>query len=163
IGHEFTIGSTQQLAQVLFTELHLQGGKRTKTGYSTDASVLEELVDAHPVVEKVLEWRQLGKLKSTYLDALPGLISQSDHRVHTSFSQVTATTGRLSSSDPNLQNIPIRTDLGTRIREAFVPAHPDWYLLAADYSQIELRILAHVTQDPNLVGAFQQLQDIHAS
>ncbi|HEU0166386.1 MAG TPA: DNA polymerase I, partial [Chloroflexota bacterium] len=163
VGHEFAIGSTQQLANVLFSELHLPGGKRTKTGYSTDASVLEELVDAHPVVQHVLEWRQLGKLKSTYLDALPGLISQTDYRVHTSFSQVTATTGRLSSSDPNLQNIPIRTDLGTRIREAFVPANPDWYLLAADYSQIELRILAHVTQDPNLIEAFVQRQDIHAS
>ena len=163
VGHEFTIGSTQQLAHVLFSELHLQGGKRTKTGYSTDASVLEELVDVHPVVGKVLEWRQLGKLKSTYLDALPGLINQEDYKVHTSFSQVTATTGRLSSSEPNLQNIPIRTDLGTRIRDAFIPSTPDWYLLAADYSQVELRILAHVTQDPNLIGAFQQLQDIHAS
>ncbi|MBV8087656.1 MAG: DNA polymerase I, partial [Chloroflexi bacterium] len=118
VGHEFAIGSTQQLANVLFSELHLPGGKRTKTGYSTDASVLEELVDAHPAVQHVLDWRQFGKLKSTYLDALPGLISQTDYRVHTSFSQVTATTGRLSSSDPNLQNIPIRSDLGTRIREA---------------------------------------------
>ncbi|MBV9119227.1 MAG: DNA polymerase I, partial [Chloroflexi bacterium] len=163
VGHQFTIGSTQQLAGVLFGELHLPGGKRTKTGYSTDASVLEELVDAHPVVAKVLEWRQLGKLKSTYLDALPGLINQETGRVHTSFSQVTATTGRLSSSEPNLQNIPIRTDLGTRIRQAFEPGDRGWSLLAADYSQIELRILAHVTEDDNLIGAFQRLEDIHAS
>jgi DNA polymerase I len=163
VGHEFNIGSTQQLGNVLFGELHMQGGKRTKTGYSTDASVLEELVDVHPVVGKVLEWRQLGKLKSTYVDALPGLINHETGRVHTSFSQTTATTGRLSSSEPNLQNIPIRTELGTRIREAFVCADPSWHLLAADYSQIELRILAHVTQDPNLIGAFQRLEDIHAS
>ena len=163
VGHEFNIGSTQQLGNVLFSELHMQGGKRTKTGYSTDASVLEELVDVHPVVGKVLEWRQLGKLKSTYVDALPGLINRETGRVHTSFSQTTATTGRLSSSEPNLQNIPIRTELGTRIREAFVCADPTWQLLAADYSQIELRILAHVTNDPNLIGAFQRLEDIHAS
>ncbi|HEX6513148.1 MAG TPA: DNA polymerase, partial [Chloroflexota bacterium] len=135
----------------------------TKTGYSTDASVLEELVDMHPVVAKVLEWRGLCKLKSTYVDALPGLINPETGRVHTSFSQTTATTGRLSSSEPNLQNIPIRTGLGTRIREAFVCADPSWKLLAADYSQIELRILAHVTGDPNLIGAFQRLEDIHAS
>ncbi|MDE3074573.1 MAG: hypothetical protein KGJ86_04020, partial [Chloroflexota bacterium] len=111
VGHDFNIGSTQQLGQVLFTELRLPGGKRTKTGYSTDASVLEELVDAHTVVSRVLEWRQLGKLKSTYVDALPGLLNQETGRVHTSFNQTTAATGRLSSSDPNLQNIPIRTDL----------------------------------------------------
>jgi len=163
VGHDFNIGSTQQLGNVLFHELHLPGGKRTKTGYSTDATVLEELTDAHPIVAKVLEWRQYGKLKSTYVDALPGLINQQTGRVHTSFSQTTATTGRLSSSEPNLQNIPIRTDLGTRIREAFVCSDPSWYLLAADYSQIELRILAHVTGDPNLIGAFQRLEDIHAS
>jgi DNA polymerase-1 len=163
VGHEFNIGSTQQLGHVLFTELHMQGGKRTKTGYSTDASVLEELADVHPVVGKVLEWRQLGKLKSTYVDALPGLINRETGRVHTSFSQTTATTGRLSSSEPNLQNIPIRTELGTRIREAFVCADPSWHLLAADYSQIELRILAHVTNDPSLIGAFERLEDIHAS
>ncbi|MFI5267772.1 MAG: DNA polymerase I [Chloroflexota bacterium] len=163
VGHEFNIGSTQQLGNVLFSELHMQGGKRTKTGYSTDASVLEELVDVHPVVGKVLEWRQLGKLKSTYVDALPGLINRETGRVHTSFSQTTATTGRLSSSEPNLQNIPIRTELGTRIREAFVCADPSWHLLAADSSQIELRILAHVTNDPSLIGAFQRLEDIHAS
>src|SRR5262249_33052911 len=153
VGHQFAIGSTQQLANVLFSELHLPGGKRTKTGYSTDASVLEELVDMHEVVPAVLEWRTYGKLKSTYLDALPGLISQFDQRVHPSFSQVTATTGRLSSSEPNLQNIPIRTGLGTRIREAFVTGEPGWSLMAADYSQIELRILAHVTDDPNLIQA----------
>jgi len=163
VGHEFNIGSTQQLGNVLFSELHMQGGKRTKTGYSTDASVLEELVDVHPVVGKVLEWRQQGKLKSTYVDALPGLINRETGRVHTSFSQTTATTGRLSSSEPNLQNIPIRSELGTRIREAFVCADPSWHLLAADYSQIELRILAHVTNDASLIGAFQRLEDIHAS
>ncbi len=163
VGHQFNIGSTQQLGQVLFGELHLPGGKRTKTGYSTDASVLEELQDMHPVVAKVLEWRGLCKLKSTYVDALPGLINQQTGRVHTSFSQTTATTGRLSSSEPNLQNIPIRTELGTRIRQAFVCSDPSWFLLAADYSQIELRILAHVTGDPNLIGAFQRHEDIHAS
>src|SRR5437764_2300723 len=110
-----------------------------------------------------MEWLCLCKLKSTDVDALPGLINHETGRVHTSFSQTTATTGRLSSSEPNLQNIPIRTDLGTRIREAFVCADPTWYLLAADYSQIELRILAHVTNDPNLIGAFRRQEDIHAS
>ncbi len=163
VGHDFNIGSTQQLGQVLFGELHLPGGKRTKTGYSTDASVLEELTGAHPAVAHVLEWRQLGKLKSTYVDALPGLLNRETGRVHTSFNQTTASTGRLSSSDPNLQNIPIRTDLGSRIRKAFVCADPSWWLLAADYSQIELRILAHVTNDPNLIGAFERGEDIHSS
>ena len=163
VGHDFNIGSTQQLGQVLFTELHLPGGKRTKTGYSTDASVLEELSDAHAVVAKVLEWRQLGKLKSTYVDALPGLLNRETGRVHTSFNQTTASTGRLSSSDPNLQNIPIRTDTGLQVRGAFVCSNQGWWLLAADYSQIELRILAHVTNDPNLIGAFERGEDIHAS
>ncbi|MHB8619563.1 MAG: DNA polymerase I, partial [Chloroflexota bacterium] len=163
VGHEFNIGSTQQLGQVLFGEIKLPGGKRTKTGYSTDASVLEDLADAHPVVSKVLEWRQLCKLKSTYVDALPGLLDRETGRVHPTFSQTTASTGRLSCSEPNLQNIPVRTDLGQRIRTAFVCSDPSWYLLAADYSQIELRILAHVTADPNLIGAFQRQEDIHAS
>src|SRR3954469_14403941 len=141
VGHEFNLGSPKQLEQVLFFELNLPKGKRTKTGYSTDASVLEDLRAAHPMIDKLLEWRIYTKLRSTYVDALPTLIA-SDGRLHTTFHQAVAATGRLSSSDPNLQNIPIRTPLGRRIRRAFVAGSPDLTLVAADYSQIELRILA---------------------
>ena len=161
VGHEFNLGSPKQLEQVLFYELNLPKGKRTKTGFSTDASVLEDLRPAHPMIDKLLEWRIYTKLRSTYVEALPTLISSQDGRLHTTFHQAVASTGRLSSSDPNLQNIPIRTSLGRRIRRAFVAGGPDVTLLAADYSQIELRILAHVSGDEHLKDAFARQADIH--
>jgi DNA polymerase-1 len=145
---------------VLFYELDLPKGRKTKTGYSTDASVLEELRPAHPMVDKLLEWRVYTKLRSTYVEALPTLIA-GDGRLHTTFHQAVAATGRLSSSDPNLQNIPIRTELGRRIRRAFVAGEPELTLLGADYSQIELRILAHVSGDEHLKDAFARNADIH--
>ena len=161
VGHEFNLGSPKQLEQILFFELNLPKGKRTKTGYSTDASVLEDLRPAHPMIDKLLEWRIYTKLRSTYVEALPSLIAEADGRLHTTFHQAVAATGRLSSSDPNLQNIPIRTPLGRRIRRAFVAGEPDLTLLAADYSQIELRILAHVSGDEHLKDAFARKADIH--
>jgi DNA polymerase-1 len=160
VGHEFNLGSPKQLEQVLFFELNLPKGRRTKTGFSTDASVLEELRPAHPMIDKLLEWRVYTKLRSTYVEALPTLIA-GDGRLHTTFHQAVASTGRLSSSDPNLQNIPIRTELGRKIRRAFVAGAPDLVLLAADYSQIELRILAHVSGDEHLKDAFARGADIH--
>jgi DNA polymerase I len=160
VGHEFNLGSPKQLEQVLFFELNLPKGKRTKTGFSTDASVLEELRPAHPMIDKLLEWRVYTKLRSTYVEALPTLIA-ADGRLHTTFHQAVASTGRLSSSDPNLQNIPIRTELGRKIRRAFVAGAPDLVLLTADYSQIELRILAHVSGDEHLKDAFARGADIH--
>ena len=161
-GYAININSPIQLQKLLFEELGLAPGRRTTTGrVSTDSTVLEKLRDAHPVVGRVLEYRQLTKLKSTYIDALPGLVDPADGRIHTSFNQTVATTGRLSSSDPNLQNIPIRTELGRRIREAFV-AREGHVLLSADYSQVELRVLAHLSGDPALVAAFAEGQDIHS-
>ena len=160
VGHEFNLGSPKQLEQVLFFELNLPKGKRTKTGYSTDASVLEDLRAAHPMIDKLLEWRIYTKLRSTYVDALPTLIADDD-RLHTTFHQAVAATGRLSSSDPNLQNIPIRTPLGRRIRRAFIAGGDDLTLVAADYSQIELRILAHVSGDEHLRDAFARQADLH--
>src|SRR4051794_26318401 len=161
VGHEFNLGSPKQLEQVLFFELNLPKGRRTKTGFSTDASVLEDLRPAHPMIDKLLEWRVYTKLRSTYVEALPSLIADADGRLHTTFHQAVASTGRLSSSDPNLQNIPIRTALGRRIRRAFVAGAADRTLLAADYSQIELRILAHVSGDEHLKDAFARKADIH--
>jgi DNA polymerase-1 len=161
VGHRFTLGSPKQLEQVLFYELNLPRGRRTKTGYSTEAAVLEELRPAHPMVGMLLDWRLYTKLKSTYIDALPALLAPSTGRLHTTFQQAVAATGRLSSTDPNLQNIPIRTDLGRRIRHAFVAGDPGLVLLAADYSQIELRILAHVSGDVHLREAFERRADIH--
>ena len=161
VGHDFNLGSPKQLEQILFYELNLPKGKRTKTGYSTDASVLEELKPAHPMIGKLLDWRLYSKLRSTYIEALPALVSERDGRLHTTFHQAVAATGRLSSSDPNLQNIPVRSDLGRRIRRAFVAGGPDVTLLAADYSQIELRILAHVSGDEHLRDAFARGADIH--
>ena len=160
VGHEFNLGSPKQLEQILFFELNLPKGKRTKTGFSTDASVLEDLRPAHPMIDKLLEWRIYTKLRSTYVDALPTLMA-ADGRLHTTFHQAVAATGRLSSSDPNLQNIPIRTPLGRRIRRAFVAGAPDLTLVAADYSQIELRILAHVSGDEHLRDAFARGADLH--
>jgi len=156
------VNSPQQLARFLFEDLNLPGGRKTKSGYSTDANVLEGLREQHPVVGQILEFRQLSKLKGTYVDALPLLVDPRTKRVHTSFNQTVAATGRLSSSDPNLQNIPIRTEVGQKVRRAFVPSRPGDVLLSADYSQIELRVLAHMTDDPVLVDAFARGEDIHA-
>lgn len=162
-GGPFNINSTKQLQEVLFTRLGLTTARKTKTGFSTDVSVLETLRNEHPIVEKLLEYRQLSKLKSTYIDALPQLIHPDTGRVHTSFNQTVAATGRLSSSDPNLQNIPIRTDIGRSIRKAFVASGEGRKILAADYSQIELRVMAHISGDRGLVDAFLSGEDIHAS
>ncbi|MBA4169223.1 MAG: DNA polymerase I, partial [Chloroflexi bacterium] len=159
VGHEFNIGSPKQLEQILFTELELPATKRTRTGYSTDASVLEELRDKHEVIGLILEHRQVSKMKSTYVDALPTLVDP-EGRLHTTYQQAVAATGRLSSTEPNLQNIPIRTALGRRIRAAFV-APPECLLLGADYSQQELRILAHVSGDAGLRADFDAHSDIH--
>lgn len=161
-GGEFTIDSPKQLAEVLFERLSLPTGKKTKTGFSTDASVLANLAPLHPIAEKVIAYREFTKLLSTYLEALPRMVG-GDGRLHTSFNQTVAATGRLSSSNPNLQNIPVRTDLGRRIREAFVPAKPGDVIVAADYSQIELRVLAHLSRDQGLVDAFTSGADFHAA
>ncbi len=158
-GYTFNPGSTQQLATFLYDNLGLAAGRRTKTGRSTDADSLESLRGEHAVVDVILEWRQLTKLKSTYVDALP-LLCAGDGRVHTSFNQAVASTGRLSSADPNLQNVPVRTAWGQRIRHAFV-ADPGQQLLSADYSQIELRVLAHVSGEEDLIAAFERGEDIH--
>lgn len=161
-GVVFNIGSPKQLGQILFEKLKMPTGKRTKTGFSTDNEVLEKLSAEFPITEKVLEWRELSKLRSTYVDALPQLVSRVDGRVHTTFNQALTSTGRLSSTNPNLQNIPIRTERGNLIRKAFIAA-PGHELVSADYSQIELRILAHITGDKGLVSAFERGLDIHAA
>ena len=159
-GIEFTVDSPKQLSEVLFEKLGLPPQKRTKTGFSTDASVLAALAPAHPIAEKIVAYRELTKLKSTYLDALPRMLGE-DKRLHTSFNQTVAATGRLSSSNPNLQNIPVRTEYGRRIRAAFVPASAGDVMVSADYSQIELRILAHLSGDPGLIEAFTSGMDFH--
>ncbi len=161
-GGPLNINSPVQLGKFLYQDLKLEGGRRTKTGYSTEAAVLETFRDQHPVIDKILDYRHLTKLKSTYVDALPLLVDPQTGRLHTSFNQTVAATGRLSSSDPNLQNIPIRTDVGQRIRRAFAPARAGDVMLSADYSQIELRVLAHLSGDPLLLEAFAEGQDIHA-
>lgn len=161
-GEHFNINSPKQLGVILFEKLGLPVGKKTKTGYSTNADVLEFLRGKHPIVEHILQYRQLGKLKNTYVDALPKLVNKNTGRVHTYLNQTVTATGRLSSSEPNLQNIPIRSQLGKEIRKAFIANEAGNYLLAADYSQIELRILAHSTGDENLRAAFREKQDIHA-
>ena len=158
----FNISSPKQLAQVLFEQHDLPVIKRNKTGPSTDASVLEELAEQHPLPAKIIEYRQFAKLKNTYVDTLPELVHPHTGRVHTSFNQVVAATGRLSSNDPNLQNIPVRTREGREIRAAFLAGQPAWHLMAADYSQIELRVLAHFSGDKTLCSAFTSDQDIHA-
>jgi DNA polymerase-1 len=159
-GRAFNVASTRELGQVLFEELRLPVQKRLKTGPSTDQDVLEKLAEMHPLPRLVLEHRSLAKLKGTYVDALPQLVDPADGRIHTTFNQAGAATGRLSSQEPNLQNIPIRTELSKRIRAAFV-APPGRRLLSADYSQIELRILAHFANDPALLEAFQRREDVH--
>jgi DNA polymerase I len=161
-GHEFTIGSPQQVGQVLFEELGLTRKRRGKTGFSTDARVLAQIRDEHPIVEKIETWRELTKLKNTYLDSLPELIDPETGRVHTTFSQTTAATGRLSSVNPNLQNIPIRTELGRPVRACFV-AERGARLLSADYSQVELRVLAHVAEEEVLKEIFRAGDDVHAA
>ena len=177
VGHEFNINSSQQLADVLFNELRLPPTARTKTGYSTNAAALDglkELLDAgevegvdpkaYEVLDRVLEFRQLSKIKSTYVDALPALVNPNTGRIHTNYNQTGSATGRVSSSDPNVQNIPVRTELGRQVRKAFVAQDaPDWTLLGADYSQIELRILAHISRDEGLMSAFHNGEDIHAA
>lgn len=160
-GIEFNVNSPKQLGEVLFDRLFLPAVKKTKTGYSTNAEVLETLRMAHPIVEKILDYRLWNKLKTTYLDSLGLLISEKTKRIHTTFNQTVTATGRLSSSDPNLQNIPVRTDAGKKIRELFEPGEGYDYLLSADYSQIELRLLADMSQDKNFVEAFNEEQDIH--
>ena len=162
-GRVFNVKSTKQLASVLFDELQLPIIKKTKTGPSTNASVLEKLTDNHPIIPKLLRYRSLEKLLSTYIKALPLLVSVATKRIHTSFNQTIALTGRLSSTQPNLQNIPIRTTDGLKIRQAFIPSHPNHTILSADYSQIELRILAHLSQDPELIKAYQNQDDIHTN
>ncbi len=160
-GEPFNINSPKQLGRILFEKLGLPVLARTKTGPSTSADVLEALADEHEIVAKILEYRQVVKLKSTYVDALPGLVHPETGRLHTTFHQAVTATGRLSSANPNLQNIPVRTEAGRKIRAAFVAGRPGWVLLAADYSQIELRILAHISGDENLVEAFRTGVDIH--
>ncbi|HEY5998737.1 MAG TPA: DNA polymerase I, partial [bacterium] len=160
-GQEFNINSPKQLAEVLFDKLGLPVVRRTKTGRSTDEDVLTRLAAAHELPAEILAWRSLAKLKNTYLDVLPMLVNPDTGRVHTSFNQTVTATGRLSSSDPNLQNIPVRTELGRRIREAFVAA-PGNVLISADYSQIELRIMAHLSGDAELCAAFARGEDVHA-
>ncbi len=162
-GGPFNINSTQQLGDVLFNKLKLPTVRKTKTGFSTDVSVLETLQHQHPIIDKLLEYRQLAKLKSTYVDALPELCNSDTGRVHTSFNQTVAATGRLSSSDPNLQNIPIRTEIGRSIRQAFVPGKKGNLILSADYSQIELRVMAHISGDEGLAEAFRNKEDVHAT
>lgn len=161
IGHEFNINSPQQLSSVLYQELELPTPRKTKSGYSTGAAILEKLQEVHPVIKTILDYRQLTKLKSTYVDALPSLINPKTGRVHTNFNQTKTATGRLSSSEPNVQNIPIRTVLGREIRKAFI-APTDGQFMSGDYSQIDLRALAHLSQDKQLFSAFKRGEDIHS-
>ena len=165
VGHQVNLNSPAQLSDLLFKELGLPRTKRTKTGhYSTDANSLESLKGIHPVVDQILEYRQVSKLKSTYVDALPEMVNPTTGRVHTSYNQTGSATGRISSSDPNLQNIPIRTETGRQVRRAFVAeGAPGWQLFSVDYSQIELRVLAHMSQDEGLLDAFRRGEDIHSS
>jgi DNA polymerase-1 len=162
LGHQFNINSSQQLSQVLFEELNLPKPRKTKSGYSTDAAVLEELKGVHPMIEMILQYRQLSKLKSTYTDAFLTLVNPRTGRLHTSFNQTGTTTGRLSSSEPNLQNLPVRTEIGGKIRQAIIPRQ-GWLMISADYSQIDLRALAHISQDPALIATFLQDEDVHTS
>ncbi|MFK7822503.1 MAG: DNA polymerase I, partial [Planctomycetaceae bacterium] len=162
-GREFNIDSPKQLREVLFDELNLPVVKKTKTGPSTDAEVLEKLAEEHELPSKIIEQRHLTKLKGTYLDALPKLVNPKTGRIHATFQQAVAATGRLSSTDPNLQNIPVRTQEGKQVRRAFIPGEPNWKLVCADYSQIELRVLAHFCQDPAMLQAFHDGIDIHTA
>ncbi len=160
-GESFNIGSPLQLGQVLFERLGIPGGKKNKTGWATGVEVLQSLARSFPICAQVLEWREVSKLKNTYVDVLPTLIDPRDGRLHTQFNQTATATGRLSSTNPNLQNIPIRTEQGRRIRKAFVARNDDWVLVSADYSQIELRLMAHFSGDPAMIAAFEAGHDIH--
>ena len=160
-GESFNINSTKQLGVILFEKLGLPAAKKTKTGYSTDVEVLEGLLDKHPMIEKLLEYRQLLKIRSTYIDGMINVISPVTGKVHSKLNQAGTTTGRLSSTDPNLQNIPIKTENGRKIRKAFVPSSDDYVLVDADYSQIELRVLAHISGDEKFIDAFVKNEDIH--
>lgn len=160
-GQEFNINSPKQLGEVLFDKLKLPVIKRTKTGYSTDAEVLDKLRGQHEIIEKILKYRQLVKLKTTYIDGLINLVDEKTHKIHSSFNQTVTNTGRISSTEPNLQNIPIKTEEGRKIRKAFVPKSKDYVLVDGDYSQIELRVLAHLSKDPKLMDAFFRDEDIH--
>ncbi len=165
-GEEFNVDSPKQLGEILFEKMKIPPVKKTKTGFSTDSSVLDELSAEHPIAERVLEYRQLAKLQSTYVEALPRLVKPHTGRIHTTYNPTVTSTGRLSSTDPNLQNIPIRTELGREIRKAFIAdtsKNPETVLLSADYSQIELRIMAHICKDETLVSAFQHGLDVHAA
>tara|TARA_Y100000590_G_scaffold462281_1_gene625987 strand:- start:1084 stop:2268 length:1185 start_codon:yes stop_codon:yes gene_type:complete len=163
-GKEFNIGSPKQLGEILFLEMKIKGGKKTKTGtYSTDSGILEDLsLQGHEIAKLVLEWREVSKLRSTYTDALQHQIDTNTNRVHTSYATATTLTGRLSSNDPNLQNIPIRTDKGRQIRHAFI-TEKNYHLVSFDYSQIELRLAAEISKDENFIAAFVNGEDIHSS
>ena len=161
-GEEFNVSSPKQLSKILFEKMGLHPPKKTTTGFSTSADVLEDLQDEAPIVSKILEYRTLEKLRSTYVDSLPEEINPKTGRIHCSFNQSVAATGRLSCQDPNLQNIPIRSKIGKKIREAFKPQENHWSFLSADYSQIELRLLAHLCEDPALLKAFNEGEDVHA-
>ena len=158
----FNIASTKQLGVVLFEQLGLPAIKRTKTGYSTDIEVLERLQGQHPIIQKLIDYRQVTKLKSTYIDGLEAVVDQKTHKVHTTFNQLVTATGRISSTEPNLQNIPVRSEFSSKIRELFIPEQEENYIVAADYSQIELRVLADITQDAHMCDAFNHGEDIHA-
>ncbi|CEG28173.1 DNA polymerase I [Bacillus sp. B-jedd] len=160
-GEKFNINSPKQLGAILFEKLGLPSGKKTKTGYSTSADVLEKLADDHEIIRLILDYRQLGKLQSTYIEGLLKVVDPETDKVHTRFNQALTATGRLSSTDPNLQNIPIRLEEGRKIRQAFIPSEEDWVIFAADYSQIELRVLAHIANDEKLIEAFREGEDIH--
>ena len=160
-GEVFNISSTKQLGEVLFVKLGLPAKKRTKTGFSTDAEVLEGLVDKHPIIELILEYRSLTKLKGTYIEGFLNVTTDKDRQVHSTFHQTVTATGRLSSSEPNLQNIPIRSELSQDIREVFIPSRPENFIVSADYSQIELRVLAHIAEDEHMIDAFLKGEDIH--
>jgi DNA polymerase-1 len=164
VGHHFNMNSPSQLADILFKELNIPHGRKTQTGYSTDAATLDALRHVHPVINHILDYRALSKLMSTYVETLPNQVNPNTGRIHTNYNQAGSSTGRIASNDPNLQNIPIRTDLGRRVRDAFVAQRrPSWLFMAADYSQIELRIMAHLSRDPSLISAFDRDEDIHAS
>jgi len=160
-GEEFNINSPQQLSEILYRKLKLPVTKKIKTGFSTDAGALKAIYDSSPIIKKILDWREKTKLKNTYIDVLPALIDPEDLRIHTTYNQLGTSTGRISSSEPNLQNIPVRTDYGRQIRKAFIPGNGYDLILASDYSQIELRVLAHLSGDENLIDSFNRREDIH--
>ena len=162
-GHALNVNSPKQVGTVLYEELKLPTSRKTKSGYSTDASSLDAIADMHPIVNNLLEYRQLSKLKSTYLDGLAKVADTKTGKVHTRFTQNVTATGRISSTEPNLQNIPVRTELGREIRRAFIASAPDRVLLSADYSQIELRLLAHMSQERHMIDVFLQGGDIHTA